>query len=356
MVAQSNSDEPRRTDFDSKEYHSLRQAAIEDVSNRFFETYPELIRSFGERGFEATREDVGFTLDFLRPALEFGQQKSFVEYLVWLSGVLSTRGVPEALIVKMLDWLAEFFESRLPNERGKFVSGVLQSSKSELLSSSASTPEIYKLMPEAWPEYMELEQALLMGNLHAAKELINAHIKSGKSILDVELHLIQPALYQVGIDWQQNKVTVAQEHLATSTALTLMAQEFTQVRTGESSGKKVLCACVEGNEHAVGLRIVADAFELNGWEVEFLGANLPAKELVRRASELLPDLICLSLSMPEHLRAAKSAIAELHRVLGDQTPGIMLGGLAVNAFTSIADELGADASATDARRAVQTKI
>ena len=39
-------------------------------------------------------------------------------------------------------------------------------------------------------------------------------------------------------------------------------------------------ACVAGEQHELGGRTLADVFELNGWRTSFLGANLPARELV----------------------------------------------------------------------------
>ncbi len=343
-------------DFNIDDYQRLRQGAIETVSKRFYETYPELLDSFGARGVEATKEDIGFTLDFLRPAVEFGFIKPFNDYLSWLCEVLSTRGVSSQLVENMLDWLAEFFEAQSPNDLGNAISRTLKSSIKTLKSNKTTPSNIDQLMPQAWPETVELEQALICGNLKQAKRIIDHQIKSGKSLLDVELHLIQPALYQVGRDWQQNKVTVAQEHLATSTAIVLMAQEFGQVELGESNGKRVICACVEGNKHAVGLRIVADAFELNGWDVMFLGPDLPSKELIQQVSKSLPDMLCLSASMPEHLPVAKAAILEIHKALGNKAPAIMLGGLAVNAFSAISDEIGANLTASDAEKALTASL
>ena len=54
--------------------------------------------------------------------------------------------------------------------------------------------------------------------------------------------------------------------------------------------RRVLLACVAGNHHAVGLRMVADAFQLAGWDVQYLGANVPTAALVRQAAEWNPTL------------------------------------------------------------------
>jgi len=194
--------------------------------------------------------------------------------------------------------------------------------------------------------------ALLAGSCDDAMVIFKAKLAEGHSLLATEVHLLQPALYQIGRDWQCNTVSVAQEHLATATAITLMSRAFTEVDLPPSNGKRVLCACVEGNQHAVGLRMVADAFELDGWSVCYLGPNRSSAELVAEIEKFHPTLVCLSLSMPHHLPVAKEAISRFHATFGSETPAVMVGGLAINAFPDLAPITGADDSAADAEHSV----
>jgi methanogenic corrinoid protein MtbC1 len=58
----------------------------------------------------------------------------------------------------------------------------------------------------------------------------------------------------------------------------------------------VLLACAPQQPHDVGLRMLADRFELAGWKAYFLGADVPEHELVAAAAALGPDLVVLSAS------------------------------------------------------------
>ena len=331
----------------------LRVAAIDNLCNRCEESYPELVQSFGAAGVAAIREAIGFTLDFLRPAFEFGYLKPFIDYLYWLTETLKFSGVPADHVLTMLDWLSEFFEAQMQYEESGSIILALMSAKSKLITQNAASSGIDKHMPSAWPEYIEFEQALLKCDMTRAKVTFDNYIAAGKTLLEIELHLVQPALYQVGLDWQQNKVTVAQEHLATSTAITLIALEFSKVTLGTSNGKRVICACVEGNEHAVGIRIVADAFELNGWDVLFLGKDVSSKKLIEHTRKFGPHLICLSITLPNQLLAARAAIRDLHQAFHEKVPAIMLGGLAANTHTPMVEVVGADRTAPDASKAIE---
>jgi cobalamin-dependent methionine synthase I len=86
-------------------------------------------------------------------------------------------------------------------------------------------------------------------------------------------------------------------------------------------GKRALLARVEGNDHAVGLRMVADAFQLAGWDVQYLGANMPTSAIIRQAAEWQPDLVGLSVSFAQQLRVVKEVIAQLRERLGEVRPG-----------------------------------
>ena len=339
-------------EFDIESYQALRAPAIDEVCDKFYQRYPQLLETFGERGVKATRQDIGYTLDFLRPALEFGQLQPFTDYLAWLAEVLTSRGVAVGMVQDMLEWLAQFFAARAPKELGALAAGALRESMAALQVRIAGESPIDRCMPEAWPDTLPMEQALLAGDLERARAIVKAQRAAGNSILDIEIHLIQTALYQVGRDWQQNKVTVAQEHLATSTAIALMAAEFDAHDIGEANGKSVICACIEGNNHEVGLRILADAFTVNGWDVIYLGRNCPVADLMQSVRDSAPNLVCLSISMADQLPTARWVINQLRSTLGGQGPAIMIGGLAVNAHPPISGELGADLTAPDARSAI----
>jgi methanogenic corrinoid protein MtbC1 len=181
---------------------------------------------------------------------------------------------------------------------------------------------------------------------------LNGCLDAGKSLVEVELHVIEPALYDIGKKWQANQVTVAQEHMATAIVQSVMTNALLRSPPPSPLDKRVMLACVEGNNHAVGLRMVADAFLLSGWDVQYLGANVPTRALVQQVLEWKPDLVGLSVSFPQQLRVVKAAIGGLTEVLGNARPAVIVGGLAINRFKQLVDAVGADGSSADAQAAV----
>jgi methanogenic corrinoid protein MtbC1 len=60
----------------------------------------------------------------------------------------------------------------------------------------------------------------------------------------------------------------------------------------------------------------------------------------------------LSVSFPQQLRIVMAIIALLDERLGTARPRVIIGGLAINHFSSLADVVGADASSVDSKGAL----
>ncbi len=108
--------------------------------------------------------------------------------------------------------------------------------------------------------------------------------------------LFQRSLYQVGKMWENNRICVATEHVATSITECLMNHVNLPVRTTTQIKYKVIVTCVPKEFHQVGAKMVANIFELNGWDTFFVGANTPVSELLKLLKEKKPDLLAVSIT------------------------------------------------------------
>jgi methanogenic corrinoid protein MtbC1 len=324
-------------------FEALRLEAIGAVTERFFSSHGGTYAQFGQKGRDACRDDLAFHLEFLRPVLEFGLVQPMVDYVRWLKGVLATRDIPVQHLPLSLDWLSEFFAGRMVEPDAAIVGAALHHVRELLLQDDLTEPAIYGLMPEPWPESAEFEVALLAGDRRRAGLLLEQCLGKDQRLVDIEMHMIQPALYGIGRKWQNNQVSVAQEHLATAIAQSVMNQGLMQSVAPAANGKKVLLACVAGNNHAVGLQMVA---------VQFLGPNVPTNALLQHLDQYKPDLLGLSVSFAQQLRVVKEIMLRLSQSQGKGRPAVIVGGLAINQFSRLAGELGADCWSPDAGAAV----
>ena len=164
------------------------------------------------------------------------------------------------------------------------------------------------------------------------------------------LKVIQPALYMVGTLWEAGRMTVAQEHHATTISRLALAQLSAMLASQADNGKVAVVACVEGEHHDLGAQMTADLFEMAGFHVRFLGANVPTSDLLAAIRADCPDVLALSATMPANLPALREAIAGVRAEVGDRVV-VAAGGQAL-AVTPAAPRNGADVVRTNASEAI----
>lgn len=325
---------------------SLRGEAIAHALAASERAFPEVYARFGAKGRTACAEDLGFHLDFLQPALETGEISPFLAYLGWLVQVLSSRGVPHGSIEQSLDDLAEFFAVRL-GEHAAPIGAALAAGKAALQQGIVA-PTYDWPCPAPRHEAIPYAGVALQGRREDAMALLEGALAREQSLPQVAVHVIQPAMYEVGRLWQYNSVSAAQERLATALSQTWMARARARATAAPDNGLRALFSCMAGNHHTLGLRMVADAFELDGWATYNLGADTSLDALIARVSDIRPHLVGLSASLPQHLRGLREAVAGLRAALGDQCPRIVVGGLVFNQFPQLARWAGAESLGADA--------
>ncbi len=176
----------------------------------------------------------------------------------------------------------------------------------------------------------------------AAFELLDHGVLARTLYLDV----LGPSLQEVGSRWQRGLISVAQEHLATAIVSSVMAMVAPRLVELPAIGRRAVLACTDGELHDVGLRMVGDFLEADGWEVLFLGALTPPDALQHLVAESEPDVVGLSTALTTHLAGAAASIAAIRQL--EAPPFVMVGGQAYRDDPSVALGIGADALLADA--------
>ncbi|WP_410539665.1 B12-binding domain-containing protein [Streptomyces sp. KL2] len=195
-----------------------------------------------------------------------------------------------------------------------------------------------------------LWDAVREGDEYAASEPVFAALDAGVDPETVLLDVIAPVQRKVGAEWAADRITVAQEHAATAINDRIIAALAHRVRGGERPGAgagRVTVACVDGEWHALPARLLAEVLALRGWQVDFLGAQVPVPHLIAHLHRTGPCAVALSSSIATRLPTAHAAITACQAA---GTP-VLAGGAAFGPDGRYAYLLGADAWAPDARAA-----
>ena len=76
-----------------------------------------------------------------------------------------------------------------------------------------------------------------------------------------------------------------------------MSQLYSALFARPKNGRRLVATSVDGELHEIGLRIVADLFEADGWDTMYLGSNLPAASVVGMVEKHRPGLLLVSVTM-----------------------------------------------------------
>jgi MerR family transcriptional regulator, light-induced transcriptional regulator len=196
-------------------------------------------------------------------------------------------------------------------------------------------------------------QAAINGDRAEALRVLRADgIAAGLSISQLYLGVIQTAQYRIGQLWEDGEITVSQEHLATGVSQLAIAQLYTMMSRGVERGPRVLLTCVPGENHDMGPRILADFFEMAGFDVRFLGADVPVDDILDAVERFSADIVALSTTMSYNIPAFRETVDALRSRFGEDLL-IAAGGQALQLSPELITELKIPLHASDARELVQ---
>jgi MerR family transcriptional regulator, light-induced transcriptional regulator len=324
----------------------LERDVIEVVTTNFLQHHPET-KELGEVAQAHCITDARHHLTFLRTAIEFGTEETFRQYLRWSTKVLETRNIPQQVLYRFLEHISHALEPHLTDSEKIVV-------RTHLLDAPTSTP----LEPQAPARsasplalYQEVFlQALLAGDRHAARTIALEAFSSTGSLSNVYVELFQESLYKIGSLWESNHISVAQEHVATAITQYVMANLYTCVTPSQPPQGKGIITGVEGELHQIGPHMVADMLEMQGWDIRFLGVNIPHQAILQMIKDFQPTLVGISATMVLKVPTVRDLIRDIRRHFSSaSTPRILVGGSAFRSLPDVYREIGADACAYDLR-------
>ncbi len=140
---------------------------------------------------------------------------------------------------------------------------------------------------------------ILAGERTQALNLMMSTVHTDVTAKELYLNVITPAMARIGILWQQGKVSIAQEHLASSISRDAVALLKEHLATKPANGLRAVAACPPGELHELGIKVASDLFECAGWYVSYLGANTPIETLLDFIEQRRPHLLLLSVGFAD---------------------------------------------------------
>jgi len=194
--------------------------------------------------------------------------KLFTDYVVWAKFLLNHLKIPTEHSYVNLQCISQILAYKLP-QHYQIIKAYIDEALETLEKPFSDSPYIVEDNPykDMAQEYL---QFLLTTDRASASTLIMQAVKNDVSIKDIYIHIFEPVLKEVGRLWQIHKITVAQEHYCTASTQLIMAQLYPFFFSSSNKhGFSLVAACVNQELHEVGIRMVADILEMDGW-MEYL--------------------------------------------------------------------------------------
>jgi methanogenic corrinoid protein MtbC1 len=320
----------------------LSPAIAVEVTEVFLERNPDWRARYGARAVTHGVQDAGYHLAFLASAVESADIEPFIAYARWTARVLGSRGMASRFLAENLEQVRDAIARRVSPEQTALLNPYFTAALGALADAPAQPPAL--TLPLTATVFLE---AILSGQRAAAVQIAREALRDGLSLQSLYVDVFQPALYEVGARWEANRLTVAQEHIATAITQYVMAQIYEPPSFDDGRGTVVLTG-VEGELHNIGAVMVGDLIESSGWRVRFLGTNLPAGAIMTAIRDAAPSHVGISATMVFNVPAVRQLIQSIRSQFDDRLR-IIVGGAAFRSSHELWRQVNADGFAADLR-------
>ena len=331
-----------------------KEKIAEKVLNLQYERYPEYKKEHAVIGYHHYRQGMGYCLSQLAEAVNQDEVLLFSSYAAWAKVVLDSPGRDSKGLTANLECIRAVFGLYFSNEEYQVLCPFVETALEQLKINDGDIPAcITKENPcsELALRYLELA---LEGEKQKAVDLILDAANNRVGIKSLYLDVFACTQHEVGRLWQLGKISVAQEHYCTALTQLIIAQLYPAVfsQRNNASGHRFIGTCISNELHEMGIRMVADFLEQDGWDTHYLGADMPEGELLKAIGKVRPDIIGVSVTMTGNLSRAEHLIHKIRNDFANDKIKIIVGGYPFNLSANLWRKLGADGCSGNAAEAV----
>jgi DNA-binding transcriptional MerR regulator/methylmalonyl-CoA mutase cobalamin-binding subunit len=154
--------------------------------------------------------------------------------------------------------------------------------------------------------------------------------------------VVAALLQQMGRWWRMGRLDPAQEHLASFAVRNELAAMISAIQPGDGS-PRILLSTLAGEDHELGAMLAAATAAAAGWRATFIGANLPAGDIVAAVRRTKAAALGLSIVASNGASATTDVGEQLTALRKDLGEGvrIFVGGAGASRYEPALAAIGA---------------
>lgn len=240
------------------------------------------------------------------------------QYLYLVKSVWdSSKNTSKQEIVKYLGKSTDVTKEDLPNEfrnDPKILSFLAAHSPEDLKKREESSKNTKKII------YKRLTE----GDIHGAIEAYDEYIKLFETE-DFFDRILKPVMTQIGDEWENGKLDIATEHVASNIAQILVRIILDRISVNVTK-KKVLICVPMGEEHHLGCDVIESYLMSKGYKVFNMSTSIPSESIVKYSLENKPDVILISITLKDNIKAGQRLV---NKIMEQTNIPIFVGGFAL---------------------------
>ncbi len=345
------------TDAAAEDYKLNIDNMVQDVDNTLL-SRTDINTLIGEDGIDMMKLNHRNHASFISVVLFLKRYSVLVETLPWVYRAYHSNGFSYNYFpVVIAEWVNKVKRYLKPENAEAIVElyrYIMDLHDETIKLSENIKPVIYNI-EEQWKEIAELFfNALTDGDTYLCTDIAINSCHNEDDITNFYLNVVQPALYRIGELWETGKITAADEHLSTAIVMRVAVYLSNRHKPVINKDKRIIVLCSPGEYHQVGGMIVANCFEIKGWDVHFLSDSLPPGDIMKHIIIYKPHILAISVTMLFNITAVSGLIQRINKSDLRERMKILVGGQAFNLFPDLPAFIGADAYAANCLIAVET--
>lgn len=122
--------------------------------------------------------------------------------------------------------------------------------------------------------------------------------------------ILTPVMYQIGDLWAKNKISIADEHVCSNIANSLIRIIFDR-NTRIPTKKKILICTPDGEQHNLGANILESHLSCSGFKVFNLSPSEPHDSIVNFIGSTKPDAVFVSITLSDNIRPGQRLVRKI---------------------------------------------
>lgn len=233
------------------------------------------------------------------------KQVKGADYLYLVKSIWDKRKkIPKQKIIKYLGQASLVSRDKIPVEyrnSPKVISYLLE-----------NTPQNKKTENMALKKLQsQLHSSLIKGDLTSSLRISNSFIK--KSSMDKFYEkILNPVMENIGYMWQNDKLTIASEHIASNTTQSIIKIISDKQKKSKLDKGKILLTTPIGEEHNIGCNVLESFLLSKGYTVYNLSPSTPAQSLLRFMKTVNVKVVIISIMTKDNIKSGKRLAKKIY--------------------------------------------